>query len=60
MNISKFETNLKRKLFIQETKNIQFTKNNENEENQVINIYPCVQFQTFIGFGGALTRSYVL
>lgn len=27
------------------------------EENQLVNLYPCMKYQTFEGFGGALTES---
>ena len=51
MNTTKFETNLKRNLFMSETTNITFNKDVNNEENEIINIYPFFEFQEFIGFG---------
>ena len=60
MNITKYETNFKRKIYMKETSNIEFKEDKYNEENNVINIYPKIEFQEFIGFGGALTRFYML
>ena len=34
-----------------ETTNITFNKDVNNEENEIINIYPFFEFQEFIGFG---------
>lgn len=51
MNITKYETNFKRKLFMYETSNINFTADIFKEENKLINIYPFLEFQEFIGFG---------
>ncbi len=51
MNITKYETNFKRKLFIHETSNIKFTADVFKEENKLINIYPFLEFQEFLGFG---------
>ncbi len=51
MNITKYETNFKRKLFMHETSNIKFTADVFKEENKLINIYPFVEFQEFLGFG---------
>ena len=60
MNIIKFETNLKRNLLMHKTNDINLKSNIKDEENQIINIYPSIEFQTFMGFGGALTRCYML
>ena len=54
MNIQKIETNYKRNLFLN-TKEIKPQKYNEKIENQVINIYTDIQYQKFVGFGGAIT-----
>ena len=51
MNITKFETNFKRNLFMHETKDITFNDDSNNEENKIINVYPTLEFQEFIGFG---------
>ena len=56
MQVTKFETNFKRKLFLKES-NINFKTDTKNEENNLINIYPDIVFQEFLGFGGALTGS---
>ena len=57
MDITKYETNYRRKLLLNETSNIKLKEDTYNEENKVINIYPTIEFQEFIGFGGALTGS---
>lgn len=51
MQVTKFETNFKRKLFFKKTSNISFKPDIKNEENKLINIYPYIEFQNFIGFG---------
>lgn len=56
MEVIKLETNFKRKLFnyISKPK----VKNySESLENQVINIYPQIAYQEFLGFGGAFTEA---
>ncbi len=60
MNITKFETNIRRNLFMQETHNIFFKPDIYNEENNIINIYPSLEFQEIIGFGRCLNRSHML
>ena len=60
MQITKFETNFKRNMFLQKTSNMFFKQDTKNEENKLINIYPSIEFQNIIGFGGALTRFYLL
>lgn len=32
-------------------------KKDNEAENEVVNLYPCVTYQSFVGFGGALTES---
>ena len=54
MNLTKYETNFKRKLFMQKTANITMQQDTNNEENSLINIYPSVEFQQFIGFGRSI------
>lgn len=56
MNVLKFETNYKRKIFLNETK-VYYKNYTEKLENKIINIYPEINYQHFIGFGGAFTES---
>ena len=56
MEIKKIETNYKRKLFFYESK-VSSKKYSEKYENQIINIYPEITYQSIIGFGGAFTES---
>lgn len=51
MNIIKYETNFKRKLFMSQTSNINFRADLFKEENKLISIYPFFEFQEFLGFG---------
>lgn len=51
MNITKYETNFRRKLFMNKTSNIDFTPDIYKEENKLINIYPSIELQKFLGFG---------
>ena len=62
MKIKKFETNLKRKMYLYETEIGNVKQYNEKIENNVLNIYPQIKYQSLIGFGGAFTGStcYVL
>ena len=60
MKITKYETNLKKRLFFKEASDISFKEDTKNEENNLINIYPQEEFQSIIGFGGALTRCFML
>ena len=55
MIASKVETNFKKKFFHKRYDNIKVEKNTNNIEFEVINIYPNLTFQSFIGFGGAFT-----
>ena len=55
MKIKKIETNFKRKMLWRQTK--EKCKENKYVENEVINIYPEIEYQTFLGFGGAFTQS---
>ena len=57
MNITKIETNFKRKLFLSTTSNLSFSKNYTNQEKELINIYPDIKYQEIIGFGGAFTEA---
>lgn len=56
MEITKIETNYKRKLFFSKSQ-VKPKKYQEKIENEVINIYPEITYQTLLGFGGAFTES---
>lgn len=56
MEIKKFETNYKRKMFFHQSKSSS-KKYTEKLENQIINIYPEITYQTILGFGGAFTEA---
>ena len=56
MNITKIETN-KNKNYYYNTTTIKHKKYSPKKEFQVINVYPDLTFQEFIGFGGAITES---
>lgn len=56
MNILKFETNYKRKLFFNKS-NSSYKNYSEKIENEIINIYPEIKYQSIIGFGGAFTEA---
>lgn len=60
MQVIKYETNFRRNLLLHKTSSISFKPDIKNEENKLINIYPSIEFQSFLGFGGALTRFYLL
>ena len=57
MRILKVETNYKRTLFLHKYNYIKIQNYHELIENNVINVYPDISFQTFLGFGGAFTES---
>lgn len=57
MIIDKIETNIKRKLYLYETKNINISPTSSNVEFNVINVEPNITFQKILGFGGAFTES---
>ena len=56
MRIQKYETNFKRNLFWNES-TLNSKSYSEKIENQVINVYPKISYQSIIGFGGAFTES---
>ena len=60
MQVTKYETNFKKKIIFKKTSNNKLKKDTTNEENKLINIYPSIEFQNIIGFGGALTRCNLL
>lgn len=57
MKIIKVETNYKRNLFFHKNNYIKVKNYSESIESNVINIYPDINYQTFLGFGGAFTES---
>lgn len=57
MIVDKIETNYKKKYFFKTFENITVNKYDKNIEFEVINVYPNITFQTFIGFGGAFTEA---
>ncbi len=57
MKITKIETNFKRKLFFYTTSNLSFSEKYTNQEKELINIYPDIEYQEIIGFGGAFTEA---
>ena len=56
MNIVKLETNYKRNLF-NTISHVKAKKYSEKLENQIINVYPNITYQSFLGFGGAFTEA---
>lgn len=56
MEIKKIETNYKRNMFFHETK-VKSKAYQEKLENQIINIYPEITYQTILGFGGAFSEA---
>lgn len=62
MIIDKFETNLKRKIYLYKADKIDIHPTLDLIENNVIKINSGIKFQDFLGFGGAFTESagYVL
>ena len=56
MNISRYETNFSKNLFFNKT-NLRSKKIPKRFEDQRINIYPEITYQTILGFGGALTEA---
>jgi len=58
MNISKIETCYKDKLFLSKQKHDNsFSFDTIGIENNLINIYPNIEYQKIIGFGGAFTEA---
>ena len=54
MRIQKYETNYKRKFYLNETK-VKAKKYWKILESQILNVYSDIEYQDVIGFGGALT-----
>ena len=57
MEITKIETNIKRNLYLHQSEVKHLKSYNEKIENNVLNVYPTIQYQEVIGFGGAFTDS---
>ena len=55
MQVTKYETNFKKRITFKKASNILIKEDTKNEENKLINIYPTIEFQEFTGFGGAFT-----
>lgn len=56
MKITKIETNKNRNLYFNKS-TIEAKKYSSKIQDQVLNIYPNVTYQKFIGFGGAITEA---
>ena len=56
MEITKYETSCKNKMFFKETK-IKEKDIPQRFEKKIINIYPEVEYQELLGFGGAITEA---
>lgn len=54
MKVLKYETNYKRRFFLNETK-VRAKKYWKILENQILNVYSDIEYQDILGFGGALT-----
>ena len=57
MKFKKIETNYKYGKLLKEKELNGFKDSFENKENNIIIIYPEIQYQEILGFGGALTES---
>ena len=57
MIIDKVETNIKRNLFLKQTNNIKITRFDSINLNKFITLNTSIEFQEFLGFGGAFTES---
>ena len=57
MNILKIETNQKENKFLHQYENIECNHKLNNEQNNLIILYPEILYQNILGFGGAFTES---
>lgn len=57
MQLTKIETNFRRKLFFHESKFHSFQEMCSHFEKELIFIYPELKYQEILGFGGALTEA---
>lgn len=56
MKITKYETNFNKKIYYQETK-LKDKRLSRFKETEMINIYPDIEYQTLLGFGGSITEA---
>ncbi len=56
MKIVKYETNYVEKLFLTE-QNVNLKNISRTVEYRVVNVYPEIEYQKFIGFGGSITEA---
>ncbi len=56
MIITKFETNKDKNLYFNQSI-IKEKKYSPKQENQIVNIYPKIEYQEFLGIGAAITES---
>ena len=57
LNITKYETSKEQNLYFNKTFINTIKKYSQNMEKNIIMLYPEIEFQEFIGFGGAITES---
>ena len=57
MKFKKYETDYKYKKLLKEKEVNGFEQGIENKENNIIIVYPEIEYQEILGFGGALTES---
>ena len=57
MKITKYETNIKRNLYLHQTEIKHIKQYTDKVENNVLNIYKEIYYQDILGFGGAFTGS---
>jgi len=56
VNITKFETNKSKNFYFHES-NIKPKSYSSKQESQVVNLYPDITYQQFLGFGAAMTEA---
>ena len=56
MEITKYETNFKSNIYFEKTK-LKDKRLSKFAEKEIINIYPEIEYQKIIGFGGAITEA---
>ena len=56
MEITKYETNFKNNIYFEKTK-LKDKRLSKFSEKEIINIYPEIEYQKIIGFGGAITEA---
>lgn len=55
-SVTKFETNKNKGKYLEQSK-VKVKSYSEHQENKIVNIYPSIKYQEFIGFGGAITEA---